>query len=90
MVDTLLGHGVPVGQMAEVQQHFRLQGPISYPLAMLETRAVTAAPSNVGTATAGHHPYTFPQSAAGFVGVDMPTVGVGEVVFPILTKELEP
>ena len=52
-----------------------------------DTRALT----NVGQdATAASSPYVFPQSAAMFLGVDMPTVpSVGESVFPVLTKELD-
>ena len=56
---------------------------------MLETRAATAAPGNVGQNQDTPIPYVFPQSVAGFLGIDMPTVGVGEAVFPVLTKELD-
>ena len=34
-------------------------------------------------------PHVFPQSCGAWLGVDMPTVGVGEAVFPVLTKELD-
>ena len=33
-------------------------------------------------------PYVFPAGAAAFLGIDMPTVGVGEAVFPVLTSVL--
>ena len=56
--------------------------------AMLETRAVTSAPSEVGEVQQGIIPYVFPDSAAAFIGVDMPTVAVGEAVFPVLTSVL--
>ena len=55
----------------------------------LETRAVTPAPGNVGQEQNSIVGYVFPQSAASFLGVDMPTVPVGEAVFPVLTKELD-
>ena len=85
------------GASAELQQHYGLdQNQI--PLALLvktwpdndelETRAVTPAPGNVGQEQQTIVPYVFPMSAAMFLGVDMPTVGVGEQVFPVLTAEL--
>ena len=46
----------------------------------LETRAVTPAPGNVGQEQNSIVPYVFPQSAAAFLGVSMPTVPVGEAV----------
>ena len=55
----------------------------------LETRAVTPAPSNVGVMESNIIPWVFPMAAAGFLGVDMPTVGVGQAVYPVLTKELD-
>ena len=55
----------------------------------LETRAVTPAPANVGQVQQSIVPYVFPQSAAMFLGVDMPSVPVGEAVFPVLTKTLD-
>ena len=55
----------------------------------LETRAVTPAPGQVDQNQAEILPYVFPQSAAAFLGVSMPTVGVGDAVYPVLTKELD-
>ena len=72
------------GVEAELQKHFGLQMN-QVPLALLETRAVTPAPANVGQTQQPIIPIVFPQSAAAFLGVDMPTVGVGEAVFPVLT-----
>ena len=54
----------------------------------LETRAVTPAPGDVGQEQQTIVPYVFPMSAAAFLSVHMPTVGVGEKVFPVLTAEL--
>ena len=54
----------------------------------LETRAVTPGAANVGQTEMPVVPYVFPQSAAAFLGVDMPTVGVGEAVYPVLTATL--
>ena len=86
------------GETKELQDHYGLDQN-QVPLALLvrswpsndelETRAVTPAPSNVGQEQQSIVPYVFPQSAAAFLGVDMPTVGVGEAVFPVLTKTLD-
>ena len=85
--DRIIAHGQPTGAMAELQQHLGMEGNM-IPLALLETRAVTPAPGNVGQNQAAILPYVFPQSSAAFLGVDMPTVGVGEAVFPVLTSTL--
>ena len=50
----------------------------------LETRAVTPAPANVGTEQQPVVPQVFPQSAAAWLGIPSPVVGVGEHVFPVL------
>ena len=93
LFDDLLTHRNTTGAMAELQQHAGIEGN-QIPLAVLrgdqlETRAVTPAPSNVGQNQSEIIPYVFPDSAAAFLGVDMPTVGVGESVYPVLTKELD-
>ena len=74
------------GVERELQQHYGLGGN-AVPLALLrlETRAVTPAPANVGQDQQPIVPMVFPQSVASFLDVDMPTVGVGEHVFPVLT-----
>ena len=79
-----LEHRGTDGREREVQQHFGL-APNQIPLAMLESRAVTPAPGDVGTNQAAIIPAVFPQSCAAFLGIDMPTVAVGEAVFPVLT-----
>lgn len=85
--DRIISHAMPTGAMAELQRHMGMEGNM-IPLALLETRAVTPGPANVGQNQQAIIPYTFPQSAAAFLGVDMPTVGVGEAVFPVLTSTL--
>ena len=81
-------HRATDGATRELQEHFGLASN-QVPLSMLETRAVTPAPANVGQEQQAVIPYVFPQSAGAFMGVDMPTVGVGEAVFPVLTKKLD-
>ena len=85
------------GASAELQKHYGLDQN-QVPLALLvrswpdndelETRAVTPAPADVGEVQQSIVPYVFPQGAASFLGVSMPTVGVGEQVYPVLTATL--
>ena len=85
------------GATAELQKHYGLDAN-QVPLALLvrswpdadklETKAVTPAPGDVGQEQQSIVPYVFPQSAAMFLGVDMPTVPVGDATFPVLTSEL--
>ena len=84
----VLEHRATSGATAELQTHRGLT-PNQIPLALLrspvETRAVTPAPSDVGANQAAIIPAVFPQSCAAFLGIDMPTVAVGEAIFPVLT-----
>ena len=82
--------GVQDGAMKELQQehgladneiHIRQLAPESY--------AVTPAPSDVGQDQQEIIPYVFPMACAAFLGVHMPTVPVGESVWPVLKKELD-
>ena len=52
----------------------------------IEERAVTPGATNVGQNQQPIIPYVFPQSAAAFLGVDMPSVPVGDAVFPVLDR----
>ena len=93
LFDSVLSHGQPIGAMAELQQHLGLQGN-QVPLSLIscysnrEERAVTPAPGQVTQNAQPTIPYVFPQSAASFLGVEMPTVGVGDAVYPVLTSTL--
>ena len=89
----------PEGATRELQQELKLGGN-QVPLALirlerregvpeLETRNVTPAPGNVGQNQAAIIPGVFPLSAAAFLGVDMPTVGTGESIYPVLTQNAE-
>ena len=80
----VLEHRSTDGAERELQEHYSL-GPNQIPLAMLEERAVTPAPANVGQNQAAIIPGVFPRSVAAFFGVDMPRVGVGEAVYPVLS-----
>ena len=97
--DVLMAHQNPTGVEAELQAHLGLQGN-QIPLDMLrgfgggggrgnlEERAVTPGATNVGTGQQTIVSYVFPQSAAAFLGVDMPTVPTGDAVYPVLTGTL--
>ena len=90
--DVAIGHGNTSGAEREIQEHYGL-GANQVPLSLLtsgelRTRAVTPAPATVAQNQSEIIPYVFPMSAAAFLGVDMPTVGVGEAVYPVLTSEL--
>ncbi len=96
--DVLLAHQTPSGVEAELQAHLGIAGN-QIPLDMLrgaarggggmEYRAVTPGATNVGTDQQPIIPYVFPQSAAAFLGVDMPSVPTGDAVFPVLTGTLD-
>ena len=72
------------GAKAELQQHFGLAAN-QIALEQLETRAVTPAPSDVGSSQQPIIPAIFPDGVASFLGVGMPTVGVGEATYTVLT-----
>ena len=86
----VINGGAPSGAMAELQQDRGMaSNEISIRQLMnLETRAVTPAPGDVGANQQPVIPYVFPDSVSAFLGVDMPVVGVGEAVFPVLTSTL--
>ena len=72
------------GREKEIQDHFGLAGN-QFPIELLEERAVTPAPSDVGRNQHGIIPQIFPDSVSAFLGVGQPTVPVGENVFTVLT-----
>ena len=95
--DSAFSHKALDGATAEIQQHYGLESnQVPYALLTrqwpgdddLETRAVVTSPTNVGQEQQSIIPWVFPQSVAAFLGIDMPTVGVGEAVYPVLTSEL--
>ena len=86
IVSHVLGLNGIDGAEAELQGHYKLAGN-QIPLDMLrrEERAVTPAPANTGAVQHEIIPDVFPMSCAAFLGVDMPTVGIGEQVYPVLS-----
>ena len=92
LVFDLLNGRATSGQMAEYQREYGLaDNEISVRMLAddeIETRAVTPAPGNVGQSQQPIVPFVFPSSVGAFMGVDMPVVGVGDAVFPVLTSQL--
>ena len=86
--EAALEHRATDGVEAELQTHYRLPAN-AIPLALLETRAVTAAPGQVAQNQSAIIPGVFPQSCAAFLAVDMPTVPVGDAVYPVLTTSAD-
>ena len=86
--EAALEHRATDGVEAELQTHYRLPAN-AIPLALLETRAVTAAPGQVAQIQSAIIPGVFPQSCAAFLAVDMPTVPVGDAVYPVLTTSAD-
>ena len=76
------------GREQELQAHFKLSWN-QIPVACLERRAVTPAPSNVQQAQQEPIPAVFPMSAASWLGVDAPVVENGDSVFPVLTAQVD-
>ena len=77
------------GETRELQSEMNLSSN-QIPLAMLtEHRAVTPAPANTARNQGEIIPAVFPRSAAAFLSVMMPTVPVGDRVYPVITKNAE-
>ena len=72
------------GKEKEIQDHFGLAGN-QFPIELLEERAVTPAPSDVGRDQMPIIPQIFPDSVSSFLGVSQPTVAVGEKVYTVLS-----
>ena len=74
------------GRELELQQHYRLAAH-ELPIDMLcmERRAVTPAPSNVGTSQQEILQPVFATGAADYLSIPRPRVPVGDVAYPVLT-----
>ena len=97
IVDCVVENRAVDGADAELQQHYKM-GSHQIPLALLRgggspevrTSGFTPAPSNVQGNQQPIIPAVFPQSCAEFIGVDMPTVPVGDAIFPVLSTSVAP
>ena len=77
------------GREAELQAHFKVGGN-ELPHAMLEVRAQTQAPSDVGTTQAEIIQPIFGQTAAGFLEILMPSVEAGAATYPVISSRPSP
>ena len=77
------------GAEAELQSHHGL-GATQLPLDLLrghdEHRAITAAPTNTETMQEAPIQPVFATGSLAYLGVDMPSVPVGDAVYPVLTS----
>ena len=81
-------HRASTGPIAEVQQERGLgANAIPTELLMVEHRAVTPAPGDVGQNQAQITGFVFPQSVAAFMAVPSEIVPVGDATFPVLTSD---
>ena len=87
MFTNVVEHRTSAGAIGEVQKERGL-APNAIPTEMLmEHRAVTPAPSDVGQSQSQITGYVFPQSVAAFMGIPSPIVPVGDATFPVLTSD---
>ena len=87
MFNNVIEHRSSAGAIGEVQKERGL-APNALPVEMLmEQRAVTPAPGNVGQNQSQITGYVFPNSVAAFLGIPSPVVPVGDATFPVLTSD---
>ena len=90
IIHSLLGGQQTVGAERELQAHLKLSGN-QIPLSMLaapsplEQRSISTVGADVARQQDPVVPYVFPQSCAAWLGIEQPTVGVGEHSYPVLT-----
>ena len=88
MFTNVMEHRAGDGVIAEVQKERGL-APNAIPTEMLmvEHRAVTPAPGDVGQSQSQITGFVFPQSVAAFMAIPSPIVAVGDATFPVLTSD---
>ena len=82
---SVMEHRTSEGAEAELQKELGLADN-QVPLCLLEKRAVTPAPTDTGAVQSEIVMPVFADGVAAFLGVDMPTVPVGDSVYPVLTN----
>ena len=87
MFTNVIEHRTSNGAIGEIQKERGL-APNALPTELLmEKRAVTPAPGDVGQSQGQITGYVFPNSVAAFIGVPSPLVGVGDATFPVLISD---
>ena len=87
MFTNVMEHRASAGAIAEVQAERGLGGNDIPTEMLMETRAVTPAPTDVGQTQTQITGFVFPQSVAAFMGIPSPVVPVGDATFPVLTSD---
>lgn len=87
LFSNVIEHRVSDGVIAEIQSELGLGGNQLPVEVLMEHRAVTPAPADVGQNQSGIEGFVFPQSSAAFLGIPSPVVGVGDATFPVLTSD---
>ena len=88
MFTNVIEHRASSGAIAEVQSERGLgMNDIPTEMLMVEHRAVTPAPSDVGQSQSQIVGFVFPQSVASFLAIPSQIVPVGDATFPVLTSD---
>ena len=87
MFTNVMEHRASSGAIAEVQSERGLAANAIPTEMLMEHRAVTPAPSDVGQSQTEITGFIFPQSVAAFMGIASPVVPVGDATFPVLTSD---
>ena len=86
VIESVVEHRQTVGADAELQQHHGLASNQVYvELLREEHRAVTPAPTNVGTVESPIVLPVFASGAGAFLSIDRPVVAMGDAVYPVLS-----
>lgn len=81
-----LEHRASEGPESELQAEYGLEGNM-IPYELMETRAVTPAPGEVQQNQDAILMPVFANTAADFLGIDMPTIARGDAVYPVMTTK---
>ena len=88
MFTNVMEHRASAGAISEVQAERGLAAnAIPTEMLMVEHRAVTPAPGDVGQSQSQIVGFVFPQSVAAFLGIPSSIVPVGDATFPVLTSD---
>ena len=87
MFTDVMEHRASDGAIAEVQKERGLAANAIPTEMLMEHRAVTPAPGDVGQTQNAIEGYVFPNSVAAFLGIPSPVVPVGDATFPVLTSD---
>ena len=87
MFEGVMEHRASSGAIAEVQKERGLAANAIPTEMLMEKRAVTPAPGDVGQSQSQITGFVFPQSVTAFLGIPSAIVPVGDATFPVLTSD---